>query len=69
MTMRKKSQKDGEEPKLSSNSKDSKNIRKNSSSKEIPELDTAMHFSTSLNEDLEELLEKDTKRFFGGCGG
>lgn len=24
---------------------------------------------TSLNEELEELLNKDKKRFFGGCGG
>lgn len=24
---------------------------------------------TSLNEDLDELLDKDVKRFFGGCGG
>lgn len=31
--------------------------------------DTDIQISTSLNEDLEELLEKDTKRFFGGCGG
>ncbi len=27
------------------------------------------HFSSSLNEELNELLEKDSKRFFGGCGG
>lgn len=26
-------------------------------------------FSTSLNEELDELLKKDKKRFFGGCGG
>ncbi|MCO5231474.1 MAG: hypothetical protein M9958_09995 [Chitinophagales bacterium] len=24
---------------------------------------------TSINEELEELLQKDKKRFFGGCGG
>lgn len=26
-------------------------------------------FSASLNEELDELLKKDKKRFFGGCGG
>lgn len=26
-------------------------------------------FKNSMNEDLNELLEKDKKRFFGGCGG
>jgi hypothetical protein len=26
-------------------------------------------FPTSLNEDLEQLLSKNPRRFFGGCGG
>jgi hypothetical protein len=26
-------------------------------------------FPTSLNEDLDELLAKNPRRFFGGCGG
>ena len=32
-------------------------------------LDEELEFPTSLNEELEEHLKKDKKRFFGGCGG
>ncbi|HUH74037.1 MAG TPA: hypothetical protein VLZ75_06470 [Chitinophagales bacterium] len=32
-------------------------------------LENDLEFPTSLNPELEELLEKDKKRFFGGCGG
>lgn len=32
-------------------------------------LENELEFPTSLNQELEELLKKDKKRFFGGCGG
>jgi hypothetical protein len=32
-------------------------------------LENELQFPTSLNQELEELLKKDKKRFFGGCGG
>lgn len=32
-------------------------------------LNEEFDYPTSLNEELEELLKKDKKRFFGGCGG
>ena len=31
--------------------------------------DNEPKFQTSLNEDLQELLDKNPRRFFGGCGG
>lgn len=32
-------------------------------------LATEIELRTSLNEELDELLQKNAKRFFGGCGG
>lgn len=32
-------------------------------------LATEFELRTSLNEELDELLQKNAKRFFGGCGG
>lgn len=31
--------------------------------------DTEPQLQTTLNEDLQELLDKNPRRFFGGCGG
>ena len=31
--------------------------------------DVGFEVPNSLNEELDELLDKDVKRFFGGCGG
>lgn len=31
--------------------------------------DVDFEVPNSLNEELDELLDKDVKRFFGGCGG
>lgn len=33
------------------------------------ETENDQSFSTSLNEELDELLTKNKGRFFGGCGG
>ncbi|MCO5247763.1 MAG: hypothetical protein M9887_02275 [Chitinophagales bacterium] len=37
--------------------------------KDISDENLELAFQSSLNLELEELLEKNTKRFFGGCGG
>jgi hypothetical protein len=56
------------EKKLSSKQDISKS--KSSSLEELNlSLENELEFPTSLNQELEELLKKDKKRFFGGCGG
>ena len=47
-----------------------KSVAKGSSLEEIQVVeDTEPKLQTSLNEDLQELLDKNPRRFFGGCGG